>query len=343
MSSRKDRPGFTLVELLVVIAIIAVLIGLLLPAVQQVRAAAARVKCQNNLKQIGLGMLNYEQANNGLPPSRTDGDPLFPNAPYYPTCHSWTVFLLPYIEQANLKNEYVFIDPQFETLCSWYDQANIKAVQTQLTIFNCPSTPNQPRTDTGTGVIPGPNGESSGATYPLIKAACGDYAAVNAIKDFVGAACSQFAVYSNDKDDPRLAGGMTYNQITPIVWFTDGTSNTILVGEDAGRSNNYLTKYALAAAGPESKEGGWADPNGGFAIDGSDPVSGDICTLAEQVPTSCAMNCNNNSELYSFHNAGCNVVFADGSVHFLRKTMSTCLLAALTTRAGGEAIVSSDY
>src|SRR5271166_4872417 len=106
---KKTRYGFTLIELLVVIAIIAVLIGLLLPAVQQVRAAAARVSCQNNLKQIGLGMINYSESMGGFPPSRTTNDDPILNPTQVE--HSWTVYLLPYIEQANMSNEYYFTDP----------------------------------------------------------------------------------------------------------------------------------------------------------------------------------------------------------------------------------------
>jgi prepilin-type processing-associated H-X9-DG protein len=136
---------------------------------------------------------------------------------------------------------------------------------------------------------------------------------------------------------------MTYDQITPIVLYVDGASNTILVAEDAGRSDYYITGRQQVFGTLYQKEGGWADPNGAFAIDGSDPVTGVIVTEASQVTSSCAMNCSNNSEVYSFHPTGANVVFADGSVHFLRQSMSTCTLAALATRAGGETINPSDY
>jgi prepilin-type N-terminal cleavage/methylation domain-containing protein/prepilin-type processing-associated H-X9-DG protein len=300
--------GFTLIELLVVIAIIAVLIGLLLPAVQKVREASNRTSCQNNLKQIGLGVLNFETARGGLPPSRTTrGGPL---AGYYGYEHSWSVALLPYIEQTASFNLYHYDR-------NWSDQVNQEAVQTYLKLFNCPSTPKQARVDRVTG------------------ASAGDYHAVNAIKFFVGINCfGLVGVNANTPDDPRLVGAMRRDQITRITAITDGTSSTILVAEDAGRPPFYNADRQVFDPNPPPSSGtdeaGWADPNGAFSIDGADRNG--------QVPGGCAINCSNNSEVYSFHPAGANVVFADGSVHFLSSGLDLCVLAGLATRAGGEVV-----
>jgi prepilin-type N-terminal cleavage/methylation domain-containing protein/prepilin-type processing-associated H-X9-DG protein len=302
---RFHRSGFTLIELLVVIAIIGVLIALLLPAVQKVREAASRASCQNNMKQIGLGMSNFEVAQGGFPPSRTTG--MGAGAPYYPYQHSWSAALLPYIEQTNSFNLYSY-------RANWNDPVNYPAIRTYLKLFNCPSTPNQPRVDATIAATP------SG----------GDYHAVNAIKTFVGINCFGL-VHVTNPDDSRLVGAMRRDQITKVSAITDGTSNTILVAEDAGRPvfyNSFREVY-----NQNGIQGGWADPTGAFSIDGSYPNG--------TIPGPCALNCTNDSEVYSFHSTGANVVFADGSVHFLKSSMDLCILAALTTRAGGEVV--SDY
>ena len=303
MNRTSSRIGFTLIELLVVIAIIAILIGLLLPAVQKVREAAARISCMNNLKQMGLGMMNYESARGGLPPSRTDGT--VTTAPFYPYQHCWTAALLPFIEQTAAFNLYVYE-------ANWNDTVNYQAIRTYLKLFNCPSTPIQPRMDTTLSAEP----------------SAGDYQAVNAIKDFVGANCFSLLGITG-KTDPRIVGAMTYNVNTKLLAITDGLSNTILVGEDAGRPALYaLSREQLS---PNSVgQAGWADPTGTFAIDGSEPNG--------TYPGPCTLNCSNNSEIYSFHTGGACVVFADGSVHFLFASMNLCTLAALTTKAGGEVI-----
>jgi prepilin-type N-terminal cleavage/methylation domain-containing protein/prepilin-type processing-associated H-X9-DG protein len=303
----KWRVGFTLIELLVVIAIIAVLIGLLLPAIQKVREAAARISCQNKLKQIGLGTLNFESAQRGLPPSRTTG--VSAGALYYPYQHSWTAALLPYIEQTASFNIYSY-------KASWNDTVNYPAIRTYLKLFNCPSTLNQPRADTTIASAP----------------SAGDYHAVNAIKNFVGINCFGM-IHVTNPDDARLVGAMRRDRITRITDIVDGTSNTILVAEDAGRPMFY--NAARQVFDPIGKEGGWADPNGAFSIDGSNPDG--------TIPGPCPLNCSNNSEVYSFHANGANVAFADGSVHFLSSTINLCTLAKLVTRAGGEVIAGNEY
>jgi prepilin-type N-terminal cleavage/methylation domain-containing protein len=297
---RARRAGFTLIELLVVIAIIGVLIALLLPAVQKVREAAARTKCKNNLRQIGLGMANYEVAHGGLPPSRTTGT--VSSAPYYPYRHSWSAALLPYIEQTASFSLY-----HYDT--DWNNPTNYTAVRTYLALFNCPMTPFQPRSDMTIAAQP----------------SCGDYHVVHAVKNFVAINCFGLNNISGP-DDPRLVGAMMRDRITRYAEITDGTSHTILVAEDAGRPQFYNADGQIYDQ--TGKQGGWADPDGAFSIDGAYPNG--------QIPGPCALNCSNDSEIYAFHRIGAHVVMADGSVQLLQAGMDLCLLAALVTRGGSE-------
>jgi prepilin-type N-terminal cleavage/methylation domain-containing protein/prepilin-type processing-associated H-X9-DG protein len=300
-TTRNSR-GFTLIELLVVIAIIAVLIGLLLPAVQKVREASARTSCQNNLKQIGLALHNYESANQFFPPGDTQTSPLF----------AWSAAILPYIEQDNVYRIYDFTH-------DWNLPGNYPAIQTQMKVFNCPSTPAGLRNDTTIAAMP----------------ACGDYSSLNGIKDFVAINCVGIII-KNPATDTRLFGVLQRDKPARWVDITDGASNTIMVAEDAGRPDLYI---AGSVKGDPSiagwKQGGWADPGAPFSIDGSNTDG--------SVPGPCSINCTNNSEVYSFHPGGANALFADGSVRFLAASMDLCKLAALVTRSGGEVVSGGDF
>jgi len=345
------RRGFTLIELLVVIAIIAILIGLLLPAVQKVREAAARMSCQNNLKQLGLACVNYESAYGNLPCGFLGKDQV--NAPagtlgVHKT--AWSAAILPFIEQSPLAGIYNYAYD--------YDaQPNATAVSTQLKVFNCPSTPSGQRWDTSV------SDDAASTGWGTQGRAGTDYSGINAVKAYLYAYCypNSGVTTATSKDSSQIIGVMTRdshgggvnNAGTTFAMITDGTSSTIMIGEDAGRVSWYGVGGQLIAASGTSvnKEGGWADPNGAFSIDGSLPnctaafVNGatkDVCVTSSGASNTCTMNCTNDSELYAFHTGGANVVFADGHVQFLRSTISTATLAALVTRSGGE-IPSEDY
>jgi prepilin-type N-terminal cleavage/methylation domain-containing protein/prepilin-type processing-associated H-X9-DG protein len=295
--------GFTLIELLVVIAIIAILIGLLLPAVQKVREAAARAACSNNLKQLGLALHNYHDAHSGFPPGQTDS----------PKKHIWAAYVLPYIEQDNLYRGYRFD-------VHWYEAPNQPLVTIQLKVMQCPSAqPNRTETKSDRPV---------GVTW---SAACGDYGALGNVDDALVT-----AGFIPGPLPPKPNAVLVVGASTRITDITDGTSQTVMVSEIAGRPGYYVTGRKKITGGAPVYGAGWADWDNGFQLHGA---SLDGLTS----PGPCAINCTNNKGFYSFHTAGVNAVFADGSVQFLKEGLNIKVAAALVTRNGGEVISANDY
>ncbi|HEY1187827.1 MAG TPA: DUF1559 domain-containing protein [Gemmata sp.] len=298
--SRLPRRGFTLIELLVVIAIIAILIGLLLPAVQKVREAAARMSCQNNLKQFGLAIHNYANSNdNKFPATRVTvgGDKKF---------RAWTPIALPYVEQDNVAK-------QWNLAVKWNVDPNLTVARTNFKLFKCPSAPDG-------RLVP------SSLTAAL---GYGDYGTMNSVRRgfYTANGIANFPTAGSAADD-EANGAMAKAVDTAIVGVTDGTSNTILLAEDAGRPNLYQKGKNI---GTTTGDGwGWADPDAvGISLDGS---SNDLSTKYGP----CFINCTNDSEVYSFHSGGTNVLLADGSVRFIREGISPATFAALVTAQAGD-------
>ena len=270
------RPAFTLIELLVVIAIIGVLIALLLPAVQAAREAARRIQCTSNLKQIGLALHGYHDAHNTFPSGgwiALFGQPATRNMN-----SGWSTSILPWLEQRPLFDSLNLSLP--------YDApANSSATYTVLQVYLCPSEPRQ----------------TNWNRYPGDKF-------VHADADYGGMYGPRGLSSPTQNNNPPL-GPMIFNQAIGLFMITDGSSQTLQVGE-----------------APEAINAMWC--SGHNIFDQAYPINA-------RPPTEYG------EELTSQHPGGVNALFADGSVHFLKNSTNTQVLAALCTRNGGE-IVSAD-
>jgi prepilin-type N-terminal cleavage/methylation domain-containing protein/prepilin-type processing-associated H-X9-DG protein len=328
--NRRGRIGFTLVELLVVIAIIAILIGLLLPAVQKVREAANVAKCQNNLKQQALAVHNFENTYQFFP---------FAN---YGTAQSWMTIILPFIEKGNVYNLDQMWSSGYNT---WPATYNGNGYWTQgstvIPTYLCPSDPGgSAQVEVGGGYVP------TGGFAPT------DYVAITGLTVF-GAGKH----YYNDPGTEGIIQGIFYpgdvpSQQVTMVGITDGTSNTIMIGERppaADRSNGaWEGAYCDTCMGVAGTDV-WATQTGIIYLAlgngmygpgwGGTPCPNAPYYFGPGSPTNiCSYN-----HLWSNHTGGANFAFGDGSVRFISYNVNYQIILYLATRNGGEVINGNSF
>jgi prepilin-type N-terminal cleavage/methylation domain-containing protein/prepilin-type processing-associated H-X9-DG protein len=318
--SAKTRFGFTLIELLVVIAIIAILIGLLLPAVQKVREAAARTQCSNNLKQIGLAFHNFHDSRGHLPTGASDGRPA---GQTFITCCNWDDQNVATENAAGIMDDRTGFSWLYQIL-PYIEQTNVYNLVSRSTLYATPIK-----------------------TYYCPSARTVTVYSGEAKSDYAGNAGN---VWSGDGGGTvihtTIPGHYTYPTVT-LMTITDGTSNTLLVSEKWLHPNQ------------QGKDGGDNEPyvNAGWDEDhvratggtyGCEYCFGSTSSTAVSItrvpyPNLQAPNPPSGTTIWneSFggpHTGGLNALLADGSVHFVSFSVDPAVWSAVGTRAGGEAL-----
>ncbi len=340
------RVGFTLIELLVVIAIIAILIGLLLPAVQKVREAAARAKCQNNLKQIGLAAHNYESSNGTFPPANV-----------FPATTTAQVLMLPYIEQSAAYG-LVSFNPQTYVNLNGDNSASGIAVKSQdVPIYLCPSDPSSLKNTTSGG-----SWYSGRSSYFVNTGAHGDATGSN--QALAGPFQYKWAspIPSPVPNPPPYINGVGVK----ITGVSDGTSNTALASEIKRTVTDATTDDATNRLSMQRTTGTWdplapTDPScngqaGGtmYRYVGLQYWRGGVSwtsmynhTMTPNSPIrgACVDGTLLNYHLAarSYHTGGVNTVLCDGSVRFVRDSIQLQVWQSVGTRAGGEVFDTSNF
>lgn len=339
------RRAFTLVELLVVIAIIGILVTLLLPAVQSAREAARRTQCKNNLKQLGLAVLNFEAAHNTLPRA---GEHLS-HGRKTQDFHSVFTLTLPYIEESSAYDT-------FELSERYNEGRNLEQVQlgggggAVIASYLCPTNPIRPkkRDNDGYGYtdyaplpyveISAANGEAVATRHPAFLT--GAEYSQKYYKDYGGGGegVSPKKTYQlKPSSELKALGFSPMNSGATIAECMDGTSHSILAYEDVGRNPDMIGEggYLDPVDNTARKHWRWAEPDS--ASGASKGVNNNPRPIGG--PDSCPWtrhDCGPNNEIFSFHPGGAHVVMGDGSVAFLEESTELKVVFAMSTRAGGE-------
>jgi prepilin-type N-terminal cleavage/methylation domain-containing protein/prepilin-type processing-associated H-X9-DG protein len=337
---RIRRRGFTLIELLVVIAIIAVLIGLLLPAVQKVREAAARMSCSNNLKQLGLAMHNYHDSYGKLPPGV---------GPYGCCWGTWQAYILPYIEQDNMAKLWVNLNGNDNTGPRYSGGTNgVNVTSKRVKILTCPSdTPNAPISATVSGV-----------TYPITShnyaVNYGNTSFFQATLNGVpfggapfscypsawltppGQMASEYAQNHPDHDKWAKYGPKAGEPQVAVGQLTDGSSNTLMAAEVIQGQGQDLRGFTWW--GGASGFTTWNPPN----ANAPDVLMGGICNVAATYNIPCTTISTNALPRMmvarSKHAGGLNAAYCDGHVAFISNNINIAIWRATSTSRGGEVV-----
>ena len=302
--STTNRRGFTLIELLVVIAMIAILIALLLPAVQQAREAARRTQCKNNLKQIGLAIHNYHDVYTTFPTVNCGG---VRNSSLSGT--SFFASILPMIDNASIYKQYDFNRGN-------RDPENQEAVGQVLPFYLCPSSPLRRSV---------PSCDGDGGRAP------GNYAACIGSKDF-----NQYWSFMR-LPRPNLDGAFVYTDSQPgrtgFRDILDGTSSTLMIGETAYNLPDYTFRSGDCAGQSRYSFTYWANP-----FPGSTAATTEYDFNPHDIKDDGVFDPNWTRSFRSDHVGGVQFTFSDGSVQFVSENIDSELLDALATRAKGEVV-----
>jgi len=292
------------------------------------------MSCSNNLKQIGLGLHNYHDANGYLPPWGFDFNPIPSGNPYGAQDQGHGAFglILPYLEQENVyklsRLDRSVIDPLNLPPPIGTDPAG----QVTIKIFLCPSAPSRI-------VDYGPYFAKGGLPVTTLPLGAIDYAIVRGTTGTFRSQCAPLTVGLPDENGAMgvrgvMSGTTLITGKTPLATITDGTSNTLAVAETAGRHQMYARGKPVTPSAPGDVgwllNAAWADYNtkitvAGFSSDGLSRQGG--C---------CVINCNNDREIYSFHTGGAMGLRCDGSVSFIRDSIPSATLGAMISRAGND-------